>query len=436
MPATFVVLRCGKRTERDGEVLELAGDAFTMGRAASCAVKTDVDVVSRLHAKLRLVDESWMIVDLESANGTFVNARRVERAELRAGDKLMLGEGGPVYEVVALEGGRGGTDLESTRFLRVASRKRRPEKRTPPGDSPPPVHVPVEPDPEPPPAPEPRPQSKPRPKPRPEPVAGPTPGEKRKRIHVPFLALAGIVFGVLLGREMLGEGFPYAEFGAPGAWAVRFVPAAPPVVALCGALALYWMLVGVALRRPIKRFWLLALLGAGHAAALYGPGLFAEEEEAPTTRLEDLARSADRLRRRALAVRDAPAAIAGTERAFAAILARLGELEANAADLPRAEVDARLDALERDFEMRALMVQATKEVVEEDPDEIAEELSALRQELRKLREEAGDDPRLAEVEDALAQIEPPEPPSAAAQTEALEGARKRFAARVAKLRGG
>jgi pSer/pThr/pTyr-binding forkhead associated (FHA) protein len=47
--------------------------------------------VSRLHAELREEGEGWVIADLGSTNGTWVNGWRVQRAELRAGDEVSLG---------------------------------------------------------------------------------------------------------------------------------------------------------------------------------------------------------------------------------------------------------------------------------------------------------------------------------------------------------
>jgi pSer/pThr/pTyr-binding forkhead associated (FHA) protein len=49
------------------------------------------DTVSRRHAELRLVEGRWMLRDLGSTNGTWVNGRRVMEAEVAPGDELQLG---------------------------------------------------------------------------------------------------------------------------------------------------------------------------------------------------------------------------------------------------------------------------------------------------------------------------------------------------------
>jgi pSer/pThr/pTyr-binding forkhead associated (FHA) protein len=47
--------------------------------------------VSRRHAELRIVDGRWILRDLGSSNGTWVNGRRVMEAEVAAGDDVSLG---------------------------------------------------------------------------------------------------------------------------------------------------------------------------------------------------------------------------------------------------------------------------------------------------------------------------------------------------------
>ena len=49
------------------------------------------DTVSRRHAELRLREGSWILRDLGSSNGTWVNGRRVMEAEVAPGDEVVLG---------------------------------------------------------------------------------------------------------------------------------------------------------------------------------------------------------------------------------------------------------------------------------------------------------------------------------------------------------
>ena len=64
---------------------------LTLGRSSACELVFSDDTVSRRHAQLRVEDGRWMLRDLGSSNGTFVNGRRVLEAEVAAGDEIELG---------------------------------------------------------------------------------------------------------------------------------------------------------------------------------------------------------------------------------------------------------------------------------------------------------------------------------------------------------
>ncbi len=93
---------------RQGDVLELAGSVFRIGRGLGCAVFTPDDrLVSSQHAKVVRLERGYVLIDLDSKNGTYLNGQRVERTPLQHGDIIGLGPGGPtlVAEVLAPEGG-------------------------------------------------------------------------------------------------------------------------------------------------------------------------------------------------------------------------------------------------------------------------------------------------------------------------------------------
>jgi pSer/pThr/pTyr-binding forkhead associated (FHA) protein len=75
-------------------VFELIGEHLTIGRKPENDITIDWDkAVSRRHAELELVAESWFVTDLDSANGTFVNGAKVDRKRaLRVGDELRIGD--------------------------------------------------------------------------------------------------------------------------------------------------------------------------------------------------------------------------------------------------------------------------------------------------------------------------------------------------------
>src|SRR5262245_10734753 len=72
MGAKLVVSDQGKE-----KVLEMSVDELWLGRAPDCALRVDDGQVSRKHAVLRRLQDKYMIEDLLSANGTFVNEQRV-----------------------------------------------------------------------------------------------------------------------------------------------------------------------------------------------------------------------------------------------------------------------------------------------------------------------------------------------------------------------
>ncbi|MDL1901095.1 FHA domain-containing protein [Anaerolineae bacterium CFX9] len=81
---------------QEGSTIPLLLSKLTIGRATS---KADWEIclqdpsVSRPHARLEMVDNTWIIYDLGSANGTSVNGTPVTEKgrALRDGDVLMLG---------------------------------------------------------------------------------------------------------------------------------------------------------------------------------------------------------------------------------------------------------------------------------------------------------------------------------------------------------
>ena len=70
---------------------ELVQAHVTIGRSGSCHLVLGDDTVSRRHAELFIDDGRWILRDLGSSNGTWVNGRRVVEAEVRPGDVVHLG---------------------------------------------------------------------------------------------------------------------------------------------------------------------------------------------------------------------------------------------------------------------------------------------------------------------------------------------------------
>src|SRR5947208_16223108 len=62
-----------------------------IGRGLSADLRLDENSVSRRHAMLIREDSGARILDDRSANGTFVNGRRIEQTDLSTGDVIKVG---------------------------------------------------------------------------------------------------------------------------------------------------------------------------------------------------------------------------------------------------------------------------------------------------------------------------------------------------------
>ncbi len=94
---TLLAMASGKRFEAKGTRIRL-------GRGRECEVQpveTSDTIVSRVHAELTVGPSGRLeLRDAHSRNGTFLNGQRiVQPLPVRLGDKIMLGQGGPILLV-------------------------------------------------------------------------------------------------------------------------------------------------------------------------------------------------------------------------------------------------------------------------------------------------------------------------------------------------
>ena len=59
-----------------------------IGRASECDISLAAAHLSRRHAQLQIIDGMLFVKDLDSANGTFLNGKRVAEARVKRGDEL------------------------------------------------------------------------------------------------------------------------------------------------------------------------------------------------------------------------------------------------------------------------------------------------------------------------------------------------------------
>jgi two-component system, NtrC family, sensor kinase len=75
-----------------GKRFELTSGVVPIGRDHSNAVRLHDTEVSRRHAELRFQRDVCQLVDLKSANGTFVNGQAVDQITLTSGDRVQFGQ--------------------------------------------------------------------------------------------------------------------------------------------------------------------------------------------------------------------------------------------------------------------------------------------------------------------------------------------------------
>ena len=79
----------------DGEgrhmVATLGSEPIVIGRSADADLAVAETKISRHHAEIRLWDGDYVIRDLKSRNGVFVNDQRIQIAVLKLGDQIRIG---------------------------------------------------------------------------------------------------------------------------------------------------------------------------------------------------------------------------------------------------------------------------------------------------------------------------------------------------------
>ncbi len=74
-----------------GATFALDSSETVIGRGEAATLCIDEGSISRRHARILRAGDGYSIEDLASTNGTFVAARRVERARLTPGDRIQIG---------------------------------------------------------------------------------------------------------------------------------------------------------------------------------------------------------------------------------------------------------------------------------------------------------------------------------------------------------
>lgn len=105
MPRLIVI----KGTD-EGREYELDGPLVGIGRDANNLIRLTDTEVSRRHAELRRLGNDFVLADVGSANGTFLNKQPVKESVLRSGDQIGVGQSILVY-TAGRTPGQGESDL-------------------------------------------------------------------------------------------------------------------------------------------------------------------------------------------------------------------------------------------------------------------------------------------------------------------------------------
>lgn len=78
----------------NGTTLNLQGyQDVTLGRSGSCTIVLEDDFASGTHARLFQQSGTWLLEDLDSRNGSFLNGQRIDQPEqLSAGQEIRIGQ--------------------------------------------------------------------------------------------------------------------------------------------------------------------------------------------------------------------------------------------------------------------------------------------------------------------------------------------------------
>jgi pSer/pThr/pTyr-binding forkhead associated (FHA) protein len=79
------------------------GESVIVGRSRSCDLALRSPDASRRHAEIAPGASGWLVRDLDSTNGTFVNGERIRERPLRPGDRIEIGSDAITFCEVGVE---------------------------------------------------------------------------------------------------------------------------------------------------------------------------------------------------------------------------------------------------------------------------------------------------------------------------------------------
>jgi hypothetical protein len=101
-PKTKPIARRGKGAPKRVVVLDARGrkvgahnlsGTLQVGRGTACEIRPDDTYLSQVHARISSRDGAWVVEDMGSTNGTFLNGRKVTvPTQVAPGDRVQVGK--------------------------------------------------------------------------------------------------------------------------------------------------------------------------------------------------------------------------------------------------------------------------------------------------------------------------------------------------------
>ena len=106
--------------------IELEGDSKTIGREPANDIIVENLLVSGYHARIDPAGREYVLTDLQSKNGTFVNGEKVTSTKLKNGDQILIGKHTLVFTLDSAEMQEDTKLTEETMFVQVAQGESEP----------------------------------------------------------------------------------------------------------------------------------------------------------------------------------------------------------------------------------------------------------------------------------------------------------------------
>ncbi len=105
---------------------QLAGESKTLGREQGNDIVVENLLVSSYHARIDPAGKDYILTDLQSKNGTFVNGERITSTKLKNGDQILIGKHLLLFSVDLDEMEDVRQFSEETMFIQIAQGQAEP----------------------------------------------------------------------------------------------------------------------------------------------------------------------------------------------------------------------------------------------------------------------------------------------------------------------